>query len=288
MAISYLIGYSGVYLWREIRRYLTQKAEKKHGVGRTLTLARGSQSRVGFYQAIGDRENQQDHAAVDEDLPGQGCMAVLCDGMGGMENGGDASLLCVRNFVQDCRVYMEDPVEFLRQEAEKLNAQVRTLRDQNGEPLHSGTTLVAVLNIQGRIYWLNVGDSRIYLWRDGKLYPLTVDHNYSLQIREEIERGELTIEAANRESRQEALISYIGIQELSRIDVGGNYPQQAGDIYMLCIDGVNKAITDEEIAAFFAERHGKSAGELARGLVQYVLEHKNAKQDNTTVAIMKC
>ena len=47
-------------------------------------------------------------------------------------------------------------------------------------------------------------------------------------------------------------------------------------------------MTDEEIAAFFAERHGKSAGELARGLVQYVLEHKNAKQDNTTVAIMKC
>lgn len=284
LAICYLT----VEFILRLRGWIAKKGRTRRKLGRTITLARGSRSRVGFYQAIGDREYQQDHAAVDEDLPGQGCMAVLCDGMGGMENGGEASLLCVRSFARDCRVYMEDPVEFLRREAAKLNEQVQNLRDKNGEHLRSGTTLVAVLNVQGRIYWLNVGDSRIYLWRDGKLYPLTVDHNYSLQIKEEIERGEMTIEAANQESRQEALISYIGIHDLSRIDVGGNYPQQAGDIYMLCSDGVNKAITDEEIAAYFAERHDRHAGELARGLVQYVLEHKNAKQDNTTVAIMKC
>lgn len=252
------------------------------------TILKGSKSVVGAYSIIGDRDYQQDNVLVDEDLPCGGKMAVLCDGMGGMESGGEASLLCVRTFQEDCRQDIYDPATFLKEEALKLNDMVCDMTGPNGEEIESGTTLVALLCVRGRVHWVNVGDSRVYMWRNKNLARLTVDHNYALQLQEQVNDGTTTLVEAMQAPRQDALVSYIGIDVLERIDVGGNFPIQQGDIYMLCSDGVNKALSDEKLQQFFETYHEKSASTIAKELIELAMQHKRPNQDNTTVAIMKC
>lgn len=255
---------------------------------KTVQAAAQNASCVGSCSVIGDRPTQQDHCLVDEDLPQGGKMAIVCDGMGGMENGGEASRLCVRHFADECKRGWTDVPSFLRGEAQRLNDAVNELCDQAGRPVDSGTTLVAVVLYNDHVHWVHVGDSRIYLWRGGRIYRLTTDHNYALQLREEVAQGRRSAQQAAQEGRQEALISYIGIEKLARVDVGGNFPTYPGDIFMLCSDGVTKALRDDQLQQFFEQNTDTNAGAIARSLIQVAMQNKRPKQDNTTVAIITC
>lgn len=148
---------------------------------------------------LGAREEQQDcHYAHCE--PGR-AFAVVCDGMGGIGHGGAASRVAVETLKG--LFYAKEAAEscptFFIRAVDILDEQVANLADDLGQRLGGGTTIVAVIIEGDALYWLSVGDSRLYILRGEELVCVTRDHNY------------LLIEPEDTSRKAEALISFIGM-----------------------------------------------------------------------------
>lgn len=124
---------------------------------------------ISFASVIGSRDSQQDYVltpqtyGIPEELQRErGELVVLCDGMGGMRGGANASQTC-------CRVMMESyyegpqrsPNEFFMDAIRRADKAVAAIADESGRPMNAGTTLLAVIVKDGLVYWASVGDSRI-------------------------------------------------------------------------------------------------------------------------------
>ena len=106
-----------------------------------------------------------------------------------------------------------------------------------------GTTLVAARFSEGIFSIANVGDSRIYLFREGQLLQLTEDHSL---VMEQVRRGMLTLEEAKRSSAQNIITRALGTDESTLPDLG-EFPAQDGDILLLTTDGVLRHVADHEM-----------------------------------------
>lgn len=236
----------------------------------------------------GTREYQQDAGAVEAE--GNVAAAVLCDGMGGLSGGERASNLAIDCFFRDLKEQWQpsDIPAFLQQEARCLDQEVHSLTDGNGTRLNAGTTIVCVLVIDSHLYWLSVGDSRIYLLRNGQLKCLTAAHNYKTMLQQRLEAGQIDMNYYNEEIRQgEALTSYLGMGGLAMTDVNTTpFLLQEEDILVLCSDGLYKTLSDEQIQALVEESGGnlKLAGER---LMDTARRWGVRGRDNTTVILLK-
>ncbi|MDO4337669.1 MAG: serine/threonine-protein phosphatase [Eubacteriales bacterium] len=246
--------------------------------------------RIKFYTATdrGTREYQQDaaEAKVWEDLG----IAALCDGMGGLNGGEKASNLAVKRFFRDLDEawpVLQIP-DFLENEARILDRAVYDLADGDGNRLNAGSTLVAVIIDKNRLYWVSVGDSRLYLLRNGKMRCLTAAHNYKTMLREKLAQGQIDMNYYNTEIQQgEALTSYLGMGRLSLIDRNFSPVELLEeDILLLCSDGLYKTLSDEQIQAVVEESGGhiSLAGER---LLEIAGRWGARGQDNTTLILMK-
>ena len=126
---------------------------------------------------IGTREEQQDYAEFYKD---EGMVfAVLCDGMGGHEGGYVASTTAVKSFIKDsAKIPLDSIPAFFINKTEETNNIIYNLSDSNGNRLMAGTTLVSVIINDDKLYWLSIGDSRIYIIRNNRIKQITKDHNY--------------------------------------------------------------------------------------------------------------
>lgn len=158
---------------------------------------------------IGSREDQQD--AYYASSSGDTAFAVICDGMGGSVGGAAASQIVVNKIIEMVAIKNNTesyPAFFLRA-IDILDESVVNLQKQSGA-LNSGTTIVAVGIEKGFLYWLAVGDSRLYIIRGDEIVQVTRDHNFALSI------GELTQEELKKAAispdrhRTDALVSFIG------------------------------------------------------------------------------
>lgn len=236
----------------------------------------------------GTRAYQQDAARVQ--TRGSFAAAVLCDGMGGLNGGEKASELGVNLFLRDLQKQwpVADLPEFLRMEACRLDRAVMSLENDEGQPLQAGSTVIAVVVSNGKAYWVSVGDSRIYLFRNGEMCCLTKAHNYKTMLKEQLETGEIGMETYTREIAQgEALTSYLGIGDLSLIDQNEK-PLELWeeDILLLCSDGLYKTLTEEQIRALVNES-GSHLGLAGNRLLETAHRRGAGGQDNTTVALLK-
>lgn len=241
--------------------------------------------------SIGTREYQQDYALV----PGFAAiengkyLCVLCDGMGGMEQGELASRTAAEHLNRE---FLEtdssiDYSEFLADKISEANNLVVNMEDENGNQIETGSTLTAIIVDGDKLYWASVGDSRIYLFRSGQLSQLTTDQNYGTILLNQLNQGQITIEQANADPLKDALTNYIGMEKDLEIDM----PQQAsqllqGDIIVMCSDGLYRTLEDEEISQILGE-NGSNIPLAAYMLIQAVTEKGNANQDNTTVILAK-
>ena len=129
---------------------------------------------------MGDRTDQQDDFGYM--LDDERSLIIVCDGMGGHEGGRLASNAAVNRFILQ---YKSAPknyeiIPFLEECTALANADVLNLKTASGEKLNAGSTLVAVMLDSSRnLYWNSVGDSRLYLFRDGDFAQITQDHNYT-------------------------------------------------------------------------------------------------------------
>ena len=184
------------------------KKEKKQVATRAVV----AQPIIGCCTIIGTRPTQQDCAeAVEFNLEDGRHVALgtVCDGMGGMKDGGRASRHSVDRLSQLIaeRGIPESPLQFLREAVKKIDAEVYSFKDEDGQRLCSGSTLVSAMYDGRRLHWVSVGDSRIYLLHGGKLRQLTRDHNYANFS------GNVTGNYVDDVSggRGDALVSFIGI-----------------------------------------------------------------------------
>ena len=256
----------------------TEELENKYGIV-------GSAS-----SRLGSRKSQQDAFSLNAADPG--CvLAVLCDGMGGMEGGELASQTTVQAFVRDfekVRNKEDNFYHFLREEVDVADRLVHSLRDARGKKMDSGTTLVASIIVDGYFQYMAVGDSRIYLIRDGILYQITRDHNYLLYLEYQRQKDLVSEEAYEIEkSRGQALISYIGMDGVAIAD-GNQRPflLEENDILLMCSDGLCKALSDQDILRIVKENN-TSVGQMNYALQEAADQTEPDSQDNTTIIVLR-
>lgn len=244
--------------------------------------------------AVGNRDYQQDALYV---TPSKvlasnrktRVLALVCDGMGGMADGGRASRTAVQMMAQGFQKIEKEPEinipSFFQNGIYEIDRVIHEFPKENGKG--SGTTMVACIAEDNRLYWASVGDSSIYIIRGHQMKKVTRDHNYRMILEEKVKAGKITMEEAMADRQKEALISYLGMGNVSLMDINTNpFELQYGDIVMLCSDGITKTLSDERIQTIILADAVKPA-QKAEALVE-AATHMNAhSQDNTSVVLIQ-
>ena len=243
--------------------------------------------------AVGNRDYQQDAVYV---TPSKilasnkktRVLAMVCDGMGGMADGGKASRTAIQMMVQGFLKVEKEPVfdipVFFRQGILAADRAIAEFPKENGRG--SGTTMVACIAEDNKLYWASVGDSRIYIIRGRQIQQVTRDHNYWLRLQEKVAAGEITMEAAMADRKKEALISYLGMGNVSLMDINMTpFEMQYGDIVMLCSDGITKTLPDSQIKDIIIADAVKPE-QKAEALVEAATHANSHSQDNTSVVLI--
>lgn len=244
----------------------------------------------GNAQHIGSRIEQQDAFGFSDISDSAfvhkfGSAAVLADGMGGLAGGKEASQLAVQTFLD---AYMSTPsVESI---GEKLllachaaNSAVVGLARQMGLEEGVGTTLIAAVVHDKQLFWLSVGDSRIYLLQNGTLHQLTTDHVYARELDAKAELGEISREEALFHPERNSLTSFIGLEKMGEVDYNVEaVPLFPGDRIILCSDGLYGSVAEADILAACR----LDTQEAAEKMVEMALSKQKPHQDNVTAAML--
>lgn len=241
---------------------------------------------IALRSGIGQRESQQDTAyvaATDEEI-----FSVLCDGMGGAAGGELASFTAVKEFISYFQQHHTEPT-WMRFAVETIDDIIFSLRNEHGQRLGAGTTLVSAYLSDNCLNWVSVGDSRLYIFRGNSMLQITQDHTYWFHLNAQREKNLLSPSAYQQEAKQgDALISYLGMGGLVLIDVNEKpVPLYSGDTLLLCSDGVYRSLSNEAIhraitGSFSAD---EAADQIAQALRAYASCHHD--QDNFTYILIR-
>ena len=207
-------------------------------------------------------------------------LAIIADGMGGHAAGEIASKMATRSVT--AFLDMQDTIneETLRMSIVKANDIVYHASESNNDYSGMGTTMIICYEKDDIIHWAHVGDSRFYLYRDGKLHQITKDHSFV----GELERsGQSTKEEAETHPKRNLLMRAIGADNEIEVDTG-SLPLLAGDIILLCTDGLTNMVSESDICTLLTDCAGDIVSLPAR-LVDRANE--NGGNDNITVLLGK-
>jgi serine/threonine protein phosphatase PrpC len=241
----------------------------------------------GNAQHIGARQSQQDSFGFADPndqafLAHGGFLAIVCDGMGGMEHGDAASRTAVRAFLEAYRRKLpeESIPAALDRSVHEANFQVVSMARSMGMVEGIGTTLVAVAMHEASLYFISVGDSGIFHCSGGQFQMINRPHVFANLLDAAVARGTLSQEDALNHPERESLTSYIGSETLAEIDRNLEpYPLRPGDTILLASDGMFKVLNPDEIRMSL---QGPGTG-WPEMLVQQTLAKQREYQDNITV-----
>jgi serine/threonine protein phosphatase PrpC len=246
----------------------------------------------GNAQIIGKRKSQQDAFAFsdlnDTDHSQKvGVLAVLADGMGGLEFGFEASQTAVKTIgdVYLSEVFersIDEALDEALQKADDMVCRLATDRDQSG---NVGTTVVLAVIHDEFLYWRSVGDSRLYLFRGYGLYPVTRDHDYGEILDDQADDGVISSERAALDPERRALTSFIGQGSFQEVDKSYQPLRlREGDRILLCSDGVYNTLSLQEILGIL--RQIENPHEACEAMVDLIERKDQPHQDNATVMIL--
>ncbi|HUA84162.1 MAG TPA: protein phosphatase 2C domain-containing protein [Bryobacteraceae bacterium] len=241
----------------------------------------------GNAQHIGARHSQQDSFGFadpddQEFLAHGGFLAIVCDGMGGMEYGDAASRTAVRAFLDAYRrkTPAESIPDALERSVREANAQVVALAHSLGMSEGIGTTLVATALHDHSLYFISVGDSGIFLCTSSQYRMLNRPHIFANLLDAAVARGSLSREDAQNHPERESLTSFIGAERLEEIDRNTDpVPLSPGDTVLLASDGMFKTLDANEIAASLQG----APQTWPDALVERTIAKQREYQDNVTV-----
>lgn len=206
---------------------------------------------------------------------------IVADGMGGHVGGQEASRIAkdtVCSFLDNYWNSEEKSDALLTKALLEANEAIVADQLQHPERGDMGTTAV-VLMFRDRAWYAHVGDSRLYLLRDGKLEQVTQDHTW---VSMAVKVGDLTPEQARTHPYRHVLSQCLGRKDLAPIEVQP-IEVKSGDRFLLCSDGLTEELADEEISQYLASE--MSCEEIATNLIKAAKD--NGGRDNITVAIVE-
>src|SRR5918995_379546 len=167
---------------------------------------------------------------------------AVADGMGGAQAGEVASRIAAGAFEHGA--VGEGPAEGrLAEIAQEANREIHKLAQEDSSRAGMGTTLTAVMLHDDEVALGHVGDSRAYVLRDGELKRLTKDHSLVEELRRQ---GRLTEEQAEEHPQRSIIPRALGPEPKVNVDTM-TFPARDGDVFLLCSDGLNTMVGDEEI-----------------------------------------
>jgi protein phosphatase len=203
---------------------------------------------------------------------------VVADGMGGAQAGEVASQIAVDHFRRGLE-QTSDPEHALAEVARAANARIYERSHTHSEQAGMGTTLTAVYVGEDEVSIAHVGDSRAYLLRDGELTRLTEDHSL---VDELMRQGRLTPEEAVEHPQRSVITRALGPEGTVEVDTH-TFSARAGDVYLVCSDGLTSMVSEDELAATLtSSRSLQAAGEA-------LISAANAAggRDNITVVLLR-
>jgi len=220
------------------------------------------------------RQQNEDSYLAEENL------YVVADGMGGHNAGEVASALAVTTLKAGARTGI-DSVERFRELVQQANTAIYTASLDDSTQSGMGTTLTALSIVAGeepRVLVANVGDARTYLWRNGALTRLSVDHSY---VQELVNEGIITPEEARVHPRRNIVTRALGIDRSVVVDVFSHLVR-TGDRIVLCSDGLVDEVSDADIAVVLGQHSDPQ--DTAEALV--MVANTAGGRDNTTVIVV--
>lgn len=234
---------------------------------------------------IGAVRSQNQDACKATILTEDQALLVVCDGMGGARAGNVASELAVGAFFDAVLERLVDPERtedeyILLDEAVSLSNRVVCNRSYgDAECIGMGTTLVAALIKDQKVFVVNVGDSRGYMISDDGIRQITRDHSL---VEDMVQRGEITREQARNHPQKNLITRALGASEQVVADIFEE-PVVPGSCLLLCSDGLTNVMTDQEI--LFEVLHGGEKDQCCKRLLDTVLQR--GAPDNVTVALLQ-
>lgn len=230
------------------------------------------------------RENNEDSVAFDDATN----VAVLADGMGGYNAGEIASGMATAFIKSELARWLSEAGEHanagqIRRAIEICvdNANRSIFNASTANPQYSGmgTTLVVGVFQDARLMLGHIGDSRCYRLRGTELLQITKDHSL---LQEQMDAGLLTPEQAALSPNKNLVTRAMGVESDVMLDLNEHHVE-AGDIYLMCSDGLSDMMGDAVIAHIL--QNGASLEKMAADLVSAA--NANGGRDNITVLLIR-
>jgi serine/threonine protein phosphatase PrpC len=228
---------------------------------------------------IGNRKFNQDRVAYS--YTNEALLLVLADGMGGHMHGELAASMTIDTFTgsfgKDAQTRIADPDKFLLETMQQAHDHIMSLPHDNDMGGFPGTTCVAALIQDGKMYWGHAGDSRLYLLRDGKVAARTMDHS---AVQQWVESGQLSAEEARVHPQRNHITHCLGgIDDVFYMEHGSPIVLQSGDVLLLGSDGLWGPFTDRELVEAFS---AGSVADVLDDLIASALQREAGHSDNVT------
>jgi len=230
--------------------------------------------------ALGDRSDNQDRAAVV--VAEHAALMMVFDGMGGHSDGARAAetgLKVVQDMFMDTTLPIFDPQGFLYMALSKAHDEVVHLGNDVDVDFRPRATCAICLVQEGGAFWAHIGDSRIYLLRDGKVVSRSRDHSHVEVL---IQEGAITeAEALDHPMRNFVECCIGGDAAVPDMSITGRKPLQPGDVLLACSDGLWSGLSDSEVAQI-AHGRDENLTENLKDLSLQALRANSPYSDNTT------
>jgi len=230
------------------------------------------------------RESNEDDFFLE---PGRGVYAVA-DGMGGHAAGEIAARLAIETLREASlrdgaaaeRTTANDATEWLRRAVVEANRRICDSIHLHEERRGMGTTVVALVHSGRDAVVGHVGDSRLYLLREDELVRQTSDHSW---VNEQVKLGLMNDDTAQRHPMRNIVTRALGSRSDVLVDLA-SLEVQPGDVFLLCSDGLNTMLSDEQIQAILTA-HRRDPQAACQALVQEANRHGG--EDNVTVIVAR-
>ncbi len=231
---------------------------------------------------IGKVRNNNEDYLIKKKISNSEYLFIVADGMGGHQAGNIASKLGAETFLKYYSSVRKKGVSIQESMLESINQANSAILDKATSEIDKrgmGTTFSSLLISDNEANIIHIGDSRIYLVRDGKIKKVTTDHTF---VEKMVDEGRITSEEARVHPQKNILYMSLGAREVFHPDEVKGIKIENNDIFLICSDGLTDMVTDDVIKEY-CELYSpeKAVNELI------ALSNKNGGLDNISIIIIK-
>ncbi|VAW84698.1 Protein serine/threonine phosphatase PrpC, regulation of stationary phase [hydrothermal vent metagenome] len=238
---------------------------------------------LGSVTRIGNRKENQD--SYDSFSNDEALVMVIADGLGGHKGGLLASKAVIRSVASAFKKehgLIDNPAGFLQKVVLDSHDEINQVGARSRPPIQPRTTAVICLIQAGLAWWVHVGDSRLYLFRQGESFFRTRDHS---RMEELMQDGSLTTQQALTHPERHRITRCLGGPEaIKSISISKAVPLQMGDIILLCTDGLWGAMRNQRILELV---NGYHVDDMVNHLASEAETLSMPHTDNITIMLMR-